>query len=282
MPEPIAYLNGEFLPANRATLPIDDAGFAVGVTVTEQLRTFNGKLFRVDRHLQRLEHSLEICGMEPPMPMERFGEIGAELARRNHPLLAAGDDLGLAIFVTPGPYAPIASGRQGGMTVGLHTFPLAFRFWAHGYTSGLALVTTPVQQVPSECWPAELKCRSRMHYYLADRRAAEQEPGARALLLDARGRVTETSTANIILHFSGEGLVTPPRRGVLPGVSMEVLFELAPRIGYRRYRARARLRATSPRPTRRSSPARRTACCRCAASTANRSGSAGRDRFSLG
>ena len=186
MTEPVAYLNGEYLPASKAALLIDDAGFAVGATVTEQLRTFNGRLYRVERHLQRLKHSLEICDLAPPVSIAQFGEIGADLVRRNHPLLAPGDDLGLAIFVTPGPYTPIAAGRHGGVTVGLHTFPLAFGLWAGAYSTGVSLVTTPIQQVPPECWPPELKCRSRMHYYLADRWAAKHAPGARALLLDAK------------------------------------------------------------------------------------------------
>jgi branched-chain amino acid aminotransferase len=227
MTEPVAYLNGEYLPLSRAALPIDDAGFAVGATVTEQLRTFNGRLYRVERHLQRLKHSLEICDLTPPISIEQFGEIGAELVRRNYPLLATGNDLGLSIFVTPGPYLPISAGRRASVTVGLHTFPLAFSLWAAAYDAGVSLVTTPIQQVPAECWPPELKCRSRMHYYLADRWAAKHAPESRALLLDAAGQVVETSTANIILYFAGEGLVTPPRTKVLPGVSMEALFELA-------------------------------------------------------
>ncbi len=227
MTSPIAYLNGRLVPAHEATLPIDDAGFALGVTVTEQLRTFGGRLFRPERHFQRLAHSLALCGIEPGIDVLEFGRIGAEVVAHNHALLAEGDDLGLCIFVTPGPYLPISSGRCGGATVGLHTFPLAFELWANRYSGGVQLVTTPVEQVPVECWPPEMKCRSRMHYYLADRQAARQEPGARALLLDAQGRVTETSTANILIYVDGTGLVSSPRSRVLPGVSLEVAGELA-------------------------------------------------------
>jgi branched-chain amino acid aminotransferase len=95
------------------------------------------------------------------------------------------------------------------------------------YDEGQTLVTTSVRQVPSECWPAELKCRSRMHYYLADHEARVKEPGARALLLDLHGRVTEASTANLFIYNQGEGLISPPRERILPGISMAVLEELA-------------------------------------------------------
>ncbi|MEX2027129.1 MAG: aminotransferase class IV, partial [Pirellulaceae bacterium] len=81
--------------------------------------------------------------------------------------------------------------------------------------------------VPAACWPAELKCRSRMHYYLADKQAREREAGARALLLDESGQVVEASTANLLIYRAGEGLVSPPRDAILPGVSVGVLEELA-------------------------------------------------------
>jgi branched-subunit amino acid aminotransferase/4-amino-4-deoxychorismate lyase len=76
-----------------------------------------------------------------------------------------------------------------------------------------------------------LKCRSRIHYYLADRKAALAEPGARALLLDQQGHVVESSTANVVLFRSTEGFLSPPRENILPGVSLAVLEELARGMG---------------------------------------------------
>jgi branched-subunit amino acid aminotransferase/4-amino-4-deoxychorismate lyase len=227
MPQPIAFLNGKTLPASEATLSIDDAGFALGATVTEQLRTFRGRLFRLDRHLERLARSLKICGLDCGLTGDDFARIAGSLVEHNYPLVAPGDDLGLSIFVTPGPYPAISAGRRGGPTVGLHTFPLAFDLWASRYAEGVSLVVTPVEQVSPHCWPAELKCRSRMHYYLADRQAAAIERGARALLLDAEGQITESSTANLVIYVPGQGLIAPPRGQVLPGVSLEVVIELA-------------------------------------------------------
>jgi branched-subunit amino acid aminotransferase/4-amino-4-deoxychorismate lyase len=149
------------------------------------------------------------------------------LVRENHRLVEAGDDLGLSIFVTPGDYASLADGAAHGPRVAMHTYRLAFGRWAEYYESGCRLVTTPVQQIPSECWPAELKCRSRMHYYLADLAAHKQDRQARALLLDRHGRVTETATANVVAYRAAEGLVAPPRGTVLPGISLMFLHELA-------------------------------------------------------
>jgi branched-subunit amino acid aminotransferase/4-amino-4-deoxychorismate lyase len=232
MPEPIAFLNGQWLPVRQAAVSIYDGGFMQGVTVAEQLRTFGGQLFRLDLHLDRLDRSLAIIGVEPGLSRDDIARIATELTARNHALVQEGDDLGLTIFVTPGPYAAYAAvAPRQGPTVCLHTQLLPFGQWAEKYRSGDALVVAGVMQVPAACWPAELKCRSRMHYYLADRQAREREPGARALLLDDRGFVTEASSANILVHYQGIGLVSPPRERILPGVTVAVVEELAGRLG---------------------------------------------------
>ena len=232
MPEPIAYLSGQRISASKLAISVSDAGFVQGATVAEQLRTFGGKLFRVEMHLDRLARSLAIVGVDPELAREDVARIAQELATHNHALLGSGDDLGLTIFVTPGTYAAYATGAaQPGPTVGIHTYPLPFGNWAGKYQSGESLVVTDVMQVPTRCWPPELKCRSRMHYYLADRRAREIEPGARALLLDEGGSVTEASTANILIYRRSDGLISPPKEHILPGVTVAVIEELSVQLG---------------------------------------------------
>ncbi len=231
MTGPIAFLNGRFLPAASVVISPVDSGFVLGAAVAEQLRTFGGKLFRWDDHLARLERSLAIIGVDPGMDHRRFAEVAEEIVGHNHRLLAEGDDLGLSMVVTPGLYPAYAQRAPGEPTVCLHTYPLPFPFWAHKYRTGQALVLTSVTQVPSRCWPAELKCRSRMHYYLADREAGLREPGARAVLLDEHGHVTEASTANLLIYSEEQGLVTPPTGTVLPGISASVVLRLAAEAG---------------------------------------------------
>ncbi len=228
--EPLAYLTGRWLPQSQATISLADAGFVQGTTIAEQLRTFGGKLFRLTEHLQRLEQSLAIIGVDHGLPRLELMDIAHKLVAANHPLLAPGDDLGLAILVTPGEYATLATGHAG-PTICLHTYPLPFRLWAEKYRTGQSLVTTDVQQVPHACWPPQLKCRSRMHYYLADRQAAAKEPGARALLLDQHGKVTETTTTNAILYHIDSGLLIPPVEDVLPGISLRTVCDLAAQLG---------------------------------------------------
>lgn len=230
--EPIAYLNGSMRPASECTIALHDTGFVQGITVAEQLRTFHGRLFQLDEHLRRLAQSLSIVGIELPIALSELAAVAQEVVARNFPLLSAGSDLGLGILVTPGPYAafapPDADNRP---TLCVHSYPLAFRIWSRRFHEGQALVTTPVRQVPNDCWPTELKCRSRMHYFLADRAAQQREAGARALMLDHEGFVTEASTANLVIFTEQDGLLSPPREKILPGISVAVLEQLAQSLG---------------------------------------------------
>ena len=228
MAQPLAYRDGRFVPAAELAVPIDDAGFMLGVTVPEQLRTFAGQVFRLPQHLDRLFRGLAIVGVTIPFSRAELEHAALELVAKNHALLSPGDDLGLTMFVTPGPLSP-QPGR--GPLVAMHTKPLPFASWVKLYENGQNLVTTTIRQVPGDCWPAELKCRSRMHYWLADRAAREIDPKARALMLDHDDCVTEASTANIVIYDRTVGLISPPAEKILPGISMATLADLAQSLG---------------------------------------------------
>lgn len=226
-PSAIAYLNGGFVPQTEACIPVYDAGFMLGATVSEQLRTFGGELFRLAEHLSRLEESLAIVGTQLPVTRDELIEIATKLVVHNHALLPAGDDLGLSLFVTPGPYATLAGPDVAtGPTLGLHTYPLPFPLWRAKYETGERLITPQIRQVPPECWPPQLKCRSRMHYYLADKEAGRTQPGSRALILDLAGNVLETSIANILVYHRARGVTIPPAATILPGISLAATLEL--------------------------------------------------------
>lgn len=196
----------------------------------EQMRTFGGQLFQLDEHLHRLRRSLKIVGIDE-LDMGALKTDAEVIASHNHSMLQSGDDLGLTLIVTPGFCAAAAHDGDPGPTVGMYTTPLPFHRWADKYSTGETLIVSSIRQIPGNCWPAELKCRSRMHYFLADREAHRRKPGARALLLDQDGWVSEASTASVILYREHEGLVVPPPEKVLPSVSVGVLQLLAEQLG---------------------------------------------------
>jgi branched-subunit amino acid aminotransferase/4-amino-4-deoxychorismate lyase len=231
MPEPLVYLNGRMVPASQAALPIWDAGIVQGATVTEQTRTFRHRPWRLDDHLDRLFDSLRYVCIDPGLSKGEFATISNELVAHNAALVGPDDDLGLIQFATAGEYATYApAAARPGPTVCVHTFPLPFALWAKRMREGAHLVTTAVRQLPPQCYDAGMKCRSRMHYYLADREARQVDPEASALLLDLDGHVTETSTANILIVERG-AIVSPTTRDVLSGISRQTVIELAAKGG---------------------------------------------------
>ena len=225
--QPIAYFNRNYVPADELRLPVSDTGFMLGVTIAEQLRTFAGRPFRVQQHLQRMQQGLQAVGLLCVMDEHDLAAILQRVVQHNLQCLEPGDDLGITLFATPGPYSTYSAEPDPQPTVAVHTYPLPFRLWWRKYETGQPLVLVDVQQVSSRCWPAAIKCRSRMHYYLAARQARQRNADAAALLLDESGCVSETPSANVVACFADEGLVSPPRQKILPGVSLQVVDELA-------------------------------------------------------
>ena len=226
MSNALAYFNGDWVSSNQLQIPLDDLGFTMGVTIVERLRTFGGDLFRQEEHLQRLRRSLEIVGWDADSIVAKISEALSGFCERSTSHIAGGDDWYVVALVTPGKTPDAAT-----PTVCVHGGPLEFSAWASKFDEGVSAVVVDTRQVPANCWPADIKCRSRLHYYLADQEAALKSPGARAILLDQEGFVGEASTANVVAYFPERGLVTPPRSKVLPGVTQQVLFELATVLG---------------------------------------------------
>jgi branched-subunit amino acid aminotransferase/4-amino-4-deoxychorismate lyase len=234
MPEAQVYLNGRTIPASEAHLAIFDAGLVLGATVTEQTRTFQQRLYRLEDHLDRLFRSLHYTRIDIGLSKAELASISEELITHNARLLDEGDELGLIHFVTPGEYAAYAglTGRPARTTptVCVHTFPLPFERWAGKMQTGAHLVTPSVRQVPPQCYDPKMKCRSRMHYYLAEKEAQMVDPEASALLLDLDGNVTETNAANFLMAERGV-LASPTPANTLPGISRATVIELAGQLG---------------------------------------------------
>jgi branched-chain amino acid aminotransferase len=220
-----AYSNGKWIPESELKIAVDDVGFLLGATVTERLRTFGGQVFRLAEHLRRMRRSLEIVGLDAAAIVAQLSQAIPDYASRNAGAIAPDDDWTINAFVTPG-----RSG-SGTPTICVHGWPLQFSQWASAYETGIPAVVSDLRQVPENCWPAELKCRSRMHYYLADQQAKAFKPGARAILLDQDGYVAESTTANVLIYREQEGISTPPDDHVLVGITLGVVHELAGKLG---------------------------------------------------
>src|SRR5205809_6604709 len=101
--EPLAFLNGAWIPASRLCVPIHDAGFVLGATVTDLCRTFRHRLFRLPDHLARFRNSCRSARIPQPVADDELTRLAEQLIAHNAALLPHEHDLALVLFATPGP-----------------------------------------------------------------------------------------------------------------------------------------------------------------------------------
>ncbi len=231
--EPLVYLSGDLVPASQAGLKIYDAGIILGATVTDLIRTFRQQPYRLEDHVARFYRSCKYAQILPRISPEETVAISRRLIAHNG-ALGGRAELALVYFITPGVF-PVYAGSAGfagqeAPTHCMHTFPLPFQLWRGYFTDGVHVVTPSIRHIPPQCTDPKMKCRSRMHWWLADRESHLVDPKAVSLLLDLNGNVTETSGANFLIVREGR-VISPPPRNILPGVSLATVRELCGALG---------------------------------------------------
>jgi branched-chain amino acid aminotransferase len=234
MTEPLAYWNGKYLLQSQVHIPLNDAGFVWGATVTDLCRTFRHKLYRLEDHVRRFQESCRLARIPQQATDGELIRAANELAAHNVRAIGANDDLALVLIATPGEIGYYA-GRQGGLGEGgptliMHTFPLPFHRYARLFQEGARLVTPRTRHLPHGCIPRQIKHRSRLFWWLAEQEAREIDPAASALLIDENDCITETAAANILLVRGGK-VFSPKRDCILNGISLQVVESLCGEAG---------------------------------------------------
>lgn len=214
------WVDGELVPADRATISVYDRGFRTGEGVFETLRAYGTHVFRLQAHLERARHGAAELGFEPGPPHRLARAVEATAAANLDALQGA--DSALRLTVSPGPIdpaSPIPGRPTGPPTVVVTSHPLA------PVPTAVTAASVPLhRELP------HVKAVSHLLSLTAGRRAAEL--GAdEALLTDGAGHVLEGAGSNVFAVLD-ELLVTPPLdAGLLAGVTRGVVLELADRIG---------------------------------------------------
>lgn len=221
----LAYINGDFFPESDAKVPIFDHGLLYGDGVFEGIRAYNRRVFKLDRHLQRLFNSAKAIHMEIPHTHDEMREIILELCRRNEivdgyirPIITRGPgDLGLdprkcvrgpTVIVIARPFAPLYGDR---------------------YKEGLRLVTTAVRRNPPESLSPNIKSLNYLNNVLG-RIEANLAGADEALMLDTSGFVSEATADNFFILKDGV-VITPPRVTNLQGITRETVIEIVQEMG---------------------------------------------------
>jgi branched-subunit amino acid aminotransferase/4-amino-4-deoxychorismate lyase len=231
MNPPLAYQNGQFVPAGQLSVPIHDAGFVWGATVSDRVRTFNGRLFRLDEHIRRFRKSCasaRVPLIETDAQLSAVSERLAEINRGER-------DLSVVWIATPGPlanFAAAASSELARPALIVYTLPIDPTRSARLLNSGIGLVSVPAGNAVDP----RIKHRSRLGWWIANEKTHERDPDAHPLFLDPQTRyVLETPTSNLLAVIDGQ-VISPPTGSVLEGVSLGVVKELCERLGLRFWR----------------------------------------------
>ncbi|MCA1925243.1 MAG: D-amino acid aminotransferase [Thiobacillus sp.] len=219
------WLNGRFLPADAANVPVFDRGFLLGDGVYEIVPVYSRKPFRLDAHLARLQHSLQGIRLANPYGIEAWRKIALELAARQDFA-----DQSLLIQVTRGvplPGQPLrdhAFPRDAAPTVLVFAQPLVPPAEAQK-AAGVCAITAPDPR-----WQrCDLKVISLMANVLMRQRAVEA--GCAETIFIRDGLLTEGAASNIFVVQDGTLCTPAPSTHMLTGITYEVVLELAARHG---------------------------------------------------
>lgn len=233
-------VDGELSPLDDLQVPATDRGLLLGDAVFETLRTYDGRLFALQDHLDRLERSLRGIGMSSLPPRERVARWGREavaatLDEVQQAGLTTTDDppaCVLRLTVTRGSGPPGLSAKGAGpprvIVIGRFLPPPA----PEVYERGLRVVTARVKRSPVAVQDPTIKATSALNLIMA-RMEADQAGADEALLTDAEGRYLEASTANLFVVRGSEYWTPRGADGVLEGVTAGVVQELLQEQGFR-------------------------------------------------
>ena len=221
------WLNGEYVDRDKAQIGMTDRGFRLGDVVFDTSRTFNGRVFKLRDHLDRLYRSLKYVRIDPGISLDRMERLTLEVVERNEDLRQSlNDDYMITQIVTGG------VGRRGDSdpNISIWIDPLGSPRWAPAYDTGAHAVIPRTRSYSSESLDPKVKHYSRLNFVLAELEAADVDPDAMPVLLDSDGHLSEGTGANFFVVTDGT-LRTSRDSSVLQGVSRMTVMEIADTLG---------------------------------------------------
>jgi len=223
--ERVVYLNGAYVAESQATIHIQDRGFIYGDAVFDTARTFNGRIYRLQDHLDRLYRSLRYLRIDAGLTPAEMAAISEEVVGRNQHLLDDNEDYWIFQRVTRGAQFPDGPGGHDGPTVIVLCVPLPFKARAHMFRDGIDVVIPATRRVSPDSLSPNAKTNNYLNLVVAGMETEKTSPGSWPVLLDSRGFLCEGSGSNIFLVRDGV-VLTPQEQYVLAGVSRKVVIEL--------------------------------------------------------
>ena len=223
----LVYIDGEYYPKSEAKISVFDHGFLYGDGVFEGIRAYNGIVFKLKEHIDRLYSSARAIMLEIPLSKEEMIEAVLETLRKNdlrdayiRLVITRGiGDLGLDPRKCPKPSVIIIA------------VPLLRLYDEEKRRQGISMIVSWTRRDPVDATSHEIKSLNYLNSILA-KIEANNAGVDEALILDANGYICEATGENIFIVKNGK-LYTPPRTsGALPGITAGVIKRIAKNLGY--------------------------------------------------
>lgn len=221
----LIFMNGHMVPEEEARVSVFDHGYLYGDGVFEGIRAYNGRVFRLEEHIERLFESAHSILLAIPYDRAEMVDAVVQTIRANNlrdayirvVVSRGAGDLGLDPRKCKQPQVVIIADR-----ITLYPDEL--------YEKGLKVITVATRRNIAGALDPKIKSLNYLNNILV-KAEANQAGVMEALMLTGEGFVTEGSGDNIFI-YRRETLVTPPPYlGILEGITRAVVLELARREG---------------------------------------------------
>jgi branched-chain amino acid aminotransferase len=217
----IIFMNDRLVPEEEAKVSVFDHGLLYGDGVFEGLRSYSGRVFRLDAHLDRLWASARAISLEIPLAKGVVAKAVNDTLAANklvdgyvRLLVTRGaGSLGLDPNRTKNPQVIVIAD-----TISL--YPPEF------YEKGLRIVTAATQRVHSAALSPRIKSLNYLNNIMAKLEGL-QAGCVEALMLNHKGEVAECTGDNVFVIRSGSLLTPPPDAGILEGITRGAVMDLA-------------------------------------------------------
>lgn len=208
----VYYVDGRFVSAADACIPVDDLALLRGLAVFDFLRTYRSKPYGLLSHLSRLRASAERIGIDLPWSRESLAGIVQSTLDRND-----NAESNVRIIVTAGSSTDFMNPQgKPRLIVMVTPLPVMPSWW---YEKGVGIVTVRLER--------PMTGAKRIDYVEARMalEAAHRQSAVEAVYMDRNDRVYEGTTSNLFLIRNG--VLVTPGRGILPGITRQTILDVA-------------------------------------------------------
>ena len=224
-PDDLVYhIDGDLVPAEEATVSVDDRGFLYGDAAFETMRAYGGEVFQWDAHMDRLRETCDVLELD-------HGLSDEDLHSRIDDTLTANDlsdayvRLSITRGVQPGKLTPDEP-VDPTVVVIVKPLPRGGSDSQPVWEGPATLQTVKTKRVPDAAIPAHAKTHNYLNGILA-RLELRVSDADEAIMLDTDGQVAEGATSNLFF-VRDNALRTPSLDGsVLPGITRRVVLDIA-------------------------------------------------------